>query len=250
MIGKLVSENQDDWDLILPHVMSCYRATSHESTGFTPNMLMLGREVRAPLDIALAEPLDNDPISFDLYVDSLQDRLEKAYELTRRELKKSAEINKRKYDVRVKPLEYKSGDQVWLFQTKRKRGIQDKWARKYEGPYTVLKTMGPVNLLVSRGPRKRPMCIHVDKVKPITTLESEELDQDNPLASTSIELSQYPQHRENSFSEIENDSEILASEQASQNVHSEDIFIDSLNLQKNERPRRTRKSPNYLSDYK
>jgi hypothetical protein len=135
MIGKLVNENQDDWDLILPHVMSCYRATQSDSHGYTPNMLMLGREVRAPVDIALAKPLDDDPVTFDTYVDTLQDRLERAYEHTRRELKKNAAVNKRKYDVRVRPSDFAPGDLVYLFKTKRRKGIQDKWARKYEGPY-------------------------------------------------------------------------------------------------------------------
>ena len=83
MIGKLINENQNDWDLILPHVMSCYRATQSDSHGYTPNMLMLVREVRAPVDIALAKPLDDDPVTFDTYVDSLQDMLEEAYEHTR-----------------------------------------------------------------------------------------------------------------------------------------------------------------------
>jgi hypothetical protein len=44
---------------------------------------MLVREVRAPVDIALAKPLDDDPVTFDTYVDSLQDMLEEAYEHTR-----------------------------------------------------------------------------------------------------------------------------------------------------------------------
>jgi hypothetical protein len=185
MIGKLVSERQDDWDLILPHIMSCYRATVHDTHGYTPNMLMLGREVRAPVDIALAKPLDDDPISFDAYVDNLQDRLEIAYDRTRKELQRCAEINKRKYDMRVKPSEFKAGDHVYLFKTKRRRGIQEKWARKYEGPYIVLKHMGPVNLLVAKSPRSTPFCVHVDKVKPYQTLDSEDLDSENLLRSES-----------------------------------------------------------------
>lgn len=97
---------------------------------------MLGREVRAPIDIALAEPLDADPIGFDTNKDQLQDRLELAYEHTHHELQKSATVNKRKYDVRVKPTEFHAGNQVYAFKTKRRWGIQEKWARKYERPYT------------------------------------------------------------------------------------------------------------------
>lgn len=50
------------------------------------------------------------------YVDQLQERLEAAYAHARRELQKSAQANKRKYNVRVRPTEFKSGDKVYLFK--------------------------------------------------------------------------------------------------------------------------------------
>src|ERR1700733_8801064 len=40
MIGKVVSTNQKDWDLVLPFVVCAYRASVHETTGFSPNYLM------------------------------------------------------------------------------------------------------------------------------------------------------------------------------------------------------------------
>ena len=46
MMGRMVSEQQRDWDLCLPYVMAAYRATVHQSTGYSPNYLMLAREVR------------------------------------------------------------------------------------------------------------------------------------------------------------------------------------------------------------
>ena len=51
MIGRMIDENQRDWDSLLPYVMAAYRSSRHEATQFTPNYLMLGREVRAPVDI-------------------------------------------------------------------------------------------------------------------------------------------------------------------------------------------------------
>ena len=43
--GKL-QENQEDCDLQLQTCMMAYGSSVHESTGETPNMLMLGREDR------------------------------------------------------------------------------------------------------------------------------------------------------------------------------------------------------------
>ena len=122
--------------------------TSHESTGFTPNYLMYGRQVLGPVDLMLGEKPAEKLDSFDTYVDALQDRLYKAYSSTRWVLKKHAEANKRKYDVRVCPKQYQVGDLVRVFNPRHLTGKQNKWARKYEGPYEVSKLMGEVNLLI------------------------------------------------------------------------------------------------------
>ena len=56
MLGKIVEEIQRDLDTKLQFVMAAYRASVHDTTGYTPNFLALGREVRAPLDIILGQP--------------------------------------------------------------------------------------------------------------------------------------------------------------------------------------------------
>ncbi|XP_061183319.1 uncharacterized protein LOC133191588 [Saccostrea echinata] len=56
MLSAFANEHHSDWDIYLPYVMMAYRASVHETTGFTPNYLMLGREVSAPLDIMYDMP--------------------------------------------------------------------------------------------------------------------------------------------------------------------------------------------------
>jgi len=51
VFAKTVSEHQKDWDVCLPFAMAAYQSTRHEATGYTPNHLVFGREVRAPVDI-------------------------------------------------------------------------------------------------------------------------------------------------------------------------------------------------------
>jgi len=70
VLGKVVSSNQRDWDEHLPYAVAAYRATVHETTGYTPNYLFFGRENRAPLDL-VAGPAPNEcsqPASPDDYV--------------------------------------------------------------------------------------------------------------------------------------------------------------------------------------
>ncbi len=51
MIRCYVNQNQKNWDEHLPLLTSAYRSSQHAVTGFTPNRLMLGREVYQPQDL-------------------------------------------------------------------------------------------------------------------------------------------------------------------------------------------------------
>lgn len=56
MLSAYVNDHHSDWDEHLPYVMMACRTSLHETTGFTPNQLMLGREVSTPLDIMYEMP--------------------------------------------------------------------------------------------------------------------------------------------------------------------------------------------------
>ena len=59
-LSKFVSLNQKDWDQQLPLLMMAYRSSVHESTGFTPNEMMLGRAVLLPLDLVIVQAERNE----------------------------------------------------------------------------------------------------------------------------------------------------------------------------------------------
>lgn len=44
MLSAYMNDHHSDWDEHLPYVMMAYITSLHETTGFTPNQLMLGRE--------------------------------------------------------------------------------------------------------------------------------------------------------------------------------------------------------------
>lgn len=56
MIKVYLKGQQTDWDLFLGCLAGAYRSSTHQSTGFTPNMLMLGKEIRLPTEIVFWEP--------------------------------------------------------------------------------------------------------------------------------------------------------------------------------------------------
>ena len=75
MIGKVVSESQRDWDERLYAVLAAYRSSVHESTGFTPNRLFLGRETRTPIDVLMGIPSEEiEASTVSEYVSLMQEK--------------------------------------------------------------------------------------------------------------------------------------------------------------------------------
>ena len=75
-----MSDHQRDWDARLPYAMAVYRATQHDATGYSPNMLVLGRETRAPPDLVYGAPdEDSSEVTYDKYVVDMRDRAVDAY---------------------------------------------------------------------------------------------------------------------------------------------------------------------------
>jgi len=93
VLGKVVAENQRDWEAHLPYAVAAYRATVHESTGYSPNFLMFGHEVRAPLDIVMGLPPHSaEPAgTVDEFVNNKLGVMRAAYESVRNRLKRSAD---------------------------------------------------------------------------------------------------------------------------------------------------------------
>jgi len=55
-LATFFQDYQRDWDRHLPLLLISYRLAVHETTKFTPVMLMFGRELRVPLDLLIGHP--------------------------------------------------------------------------------------------------------------------------------------------------------------------------------------------------
>ena len=167
MLGKVVETNQRNWDEFLPSVMAAYRASRHESTGYSPNFLCLGRENRAPLDIVfgLPEAEQSHYETYDEYAANKVETMRKAYQIARDNLRVSAERAKHYYDLRVKPNRYKVGQWVYYYWPRRFPRRSPKWQRMYTGLFLVTQVMGPVNVKLQASKRSQPFIVHIDKLK-------------------------------------------------------------------------------------
>ena len=66
--------------------MAAYWSSKHDITGFTLNMLMLGREVHALADLVYGTSKTPAPKTYNNYVDELEERLKFAYSEVRKNL--------------------------------------------------------------------------------------------------------------------------------------------------------------------
>ena len=167
MLGKVVAENQRDWDEWLPLVMAAYRASPHSATKLTPNMLMLGREVMMPVDIVLGRPEADreEDESYDSFVSNMAARLEEAFKIARSELQCAAERRKRNYDLRVREQTYNLGDWVWYYCPRRYQRKSPKWQRMFSCPFLIVKCIRPANYVIQRTKGSQPKVVHADKLK-------------------------------------------------------------------------------------
>ncbi|KAL3864533.1 hypothetical protein ACJMK2_006207 [Sinanodonta woodiana] len=166
-----LKDEQEDWDLHLGCLAAAYRATPHESTGMTPNLLMLGREVRLPSEIVHGRVARNDEITtYGEYVGILtlilRDRMQHAHDVARKHLATAAKRQRYQHDVKLCQFGYIPVDLVWILNELRYKGISPKLQKLYAGPIIVKKKINDLNYVIILDERGREKLLHHNKIKP------------------------------------------------------------------------------------
>ena len=158
-------DHYTDWDIFMPLVASAIGSTVNRSTGFTPNYLMLGREVMQPLDLMLARISENkDGVDNTVdYVKQYQEAFQKAHEIARETLKQSQIRQKRDYDTRTKYRKYNVGDIVLRIRDAGVIGISRKLQAPWSGPWIVQEVINPALFKIRN--RTKSTVVHHDKLK-------------------------------------------------------------------------------------
>lgn len=113
MLSSFVQENHRDWDKYIPFVMMAHGSSAHETTNYTPNMLMLGRETSTPLDILYEIPSVIQSIPENKWVWELiiKERLVHSHNIVRQTTGMSMNRQKRYRDTKVSYESFKPEDQ-------------------------------------------------------------------------------------------------------------------------------------------
>ncbi|XP_038045162.1 uncharacterized protein LOC119719738 [Patiria miniata] len=156
---------QKDWDEFLPYATFAYRCTPHESTGETPNMMILGREVTIPVDLVTGCPEIEEDTTVD-FAERLRSNMQDAHKRARECLGKSARRQKKNYDRKASEHGLREGQLVWLHNPAKKRHMSPKLQLRWEGPWLILKKLLDVTVRIQPKQGGKPKVVHVDRLKP------------------------------------------------------------------------------------
>ena len=168
MLATIVKE-QTEWDIYAPYVGMAYRAHVHESTGFSPNYLMFGREAFMPLDLMILVGISKGK-EVHQFVEELREVLREAYAAAGQKLKQAAQKEKRLYDRKAYGPGFEKGDAVWMANKGRKPGRSPKFMPKWRGPCLITQKFNDVLMEVQSGSGKTAV-VHTDLLKPYRGLK-------------------------------------------------------------------------------
>lgn len=172
MLKKYISANGKDWDKWLPYLMFAYHEVPQASTGFSPFELLYGRQVWGPLDVLRETwegPQEKRPVSMLSYVLQMRERMEDATKLVHKHLERVQQRHKTWYDQAAREWSFEVGQKVLLLLPT----VENKLLAKWQGPYTVLRKLGPTTYEIEMPERRKPkQTFHINLLKAWRTRET------------------------------------------------------------------------------
>ena len=164
MLKIFSAENPKDWDDHLPYLLMAYRASPHKSTGCTPNLLFLQREVACPLDLMVGPPPNTlEDICPVQYIEWIKSAMHLTHEFVYEQLGVAATRQKTYHDHALKPRTYEIGDWVWRFYPPT---ANQKLGLGWTGPYLVVNKISTLTYSIQKTDVSPIINVHVNHLKP------------------------------------------------------------------------------------
>ena len=178
LMRTLRQDDIKEWDTFIPHIASAIRSATNRTTGFTANMMMLGREVNKPADLVFGLDRVNlvvlQPYE---YVVKLEKILEIVHTVARETIGPNQQVNKKGHDRKLNFEYYGVGDLVYEKNDHNPPdGISAKLLPRFLGPYVVSGVlMSCLYVTRTRETNGKDMVkiIHHNRLEPCRTRESQ-----------------------------------------------------------------------------
>ena len=160
-------EMKHEWDELVPLILMSYRAMPQASTEVTPNMMMLGRQTRLPVQAMYGTTLgpEEEETTVSEYVAALHEGLRAAYRHARKGLQQPALHQKHDYDGKVQTREYQAGELVWIHDIKLERTRGMKLQFPWFGLVLITKVLDRGRVVVRQKLDKPLTVVHVDRLE-------------------------------------------------------------------------------------
>ncbi|KAJ8949926.1 hypothetical protein NQ318_007634 [Aromia moschata] len=152
-----------------------YRSSVHETTGQTPASIVMGRELRLPCDLKFG-CTPGDDVAGEDYVSTLRQRMDDIHERVRSNIQGASDRMKETYDINANDGRYQPGNQVWLYNPQRRRGLSPKLQSSWEGPYEVVTRINDVVYRIQKLPRGKPRVVHFNRLAPFAGSNDEQAE--------------------------------------------------------------------------
>ena len=142
MLWTLPETRKSPWANHLHHLIHAYNCTHHDTTGYSPHVLLLGRNPRLPIDLIFNLRNESEAKSHPKYVSKCKASLEEVHKIVSTKMKARAQKVKEQYDNKVNSSLLIPGDRV-LVRNLTSRGGPGKLCAFWEQDIYIITRMGP-----------------------------------------------------------------------------------------------------------
>jgi hypothetical protein len=146
VLTTFINKNHKKWDEYLPSTALALRTAISDTTGFSPSMMNLGREISLPFDRNLEE-FSDDFKSRLKYQSELVNKLVDVYAKAHKNISQSQISQQKYYNLRHKDVVFSVGDLVLRRShdlSNKSKGIAKTFCMKWSGPFIIYKVLSPV----------------------------------------------------------------------------------------------------------
>ena len=142
MLATYVNEDHNNWDENLHLFALCLRTSVNDTTGVSPALLNLGREIQLPIDRQLSQDTSqHSEEAIRSLISAFPNSLKHIITAVRDRIRRKHQINKVYYDKKRREVEFDIGQQVWVLNHPQSSAPNHKCAKfepKFIGPYKIL----------------------------------------------------------------------------------------------------------------